>query len=100
MVDYPNSTKAKKMFLVLMCGQANVALPQGLDGEEGERDHVAMAGREKTAKKKRKKGNNTFRLFASFSFQKKSRRPRRCKKEGLDCCKERTTSIAREENCQ
>jgi 18S rRNA (guanine1575-N7)-methyltransferase len=73
-VDYPNSTKAKKMFLVLMCGQANVALPQGLDGEEGERDHVAMAGREKTAKKKRKKGNNTFCLFASFSFQKKKKK--------------------------
>lgn len=69
MVDYPNSTKAKKMFLVLMCGQANVALPQGLDGEEGERDHIAMAGRERTAKQKKKKGGGKrFKLCQSNMF--------------------------------
>lgn len=53
-----------------MCGQTNVALPQGLDGEEGERDHVAMAGREKTAKQKRKKGSDQIISFF-FSFLKK-----------------------------
>lgn len=32
-VDYPNSTKAKKMFLVLFTGASNVKLPQGLQDE-------------------------------------------------------------------
>lgn len=33
-VDYPNSTKAKKFFLVLMTG-GNLPLPKGLGTEEG-----------------------------------------------------------------
>ena len=54
-VDYPNSTKAKKMFLVLMCGVSAAPMPTGLDGDEADedapRDHVQMAQREKTSKK-------------------------------------------------
>ena len=42
-VDYPNSTKAKKMFLVLMTGGAQ-PLPAGL-GEEGPANTVAYAKR-------------------------------------------------------
>lgn len=37
-VDFPNSTKAKKYFLVLMTGTA-VAMPKGL-GDEDESNHV------------------------------------------------------------
>jgi len=35
-VDYPNSTRAKKFFLVLMVGQSAGALPRGRTGEEGD----------------------------------------------------------------
>lgn len=76
-VDYPNSTKggvggvffcllassyslslslfaAKKMFLVLMCGQAG-HVPQGLDGpeEDAERQQVPMAQRQRVKRKVR-----------------------------------------------
>ncbi|XP_050315555.1 probable 18S rRNA (guanine-N(7))-methyltransferase [Anthonomus grandis grandis] len=44
-VDYPNSTKAKKFFLVLMTG-GNVPLPQGL-GTEGSSQGVDYAKRER-----------------------------------------------------
>lgn len=56
-VDYPHSTRAKKMFLVLMCG-VPAALPAGLQGDEddGPRETVALAARERT-KKKRGKSN-------------------------------------------
>lgn len=57
-VDYPNSTRAKKMFLVLMCGQSQAPPPQALNGEEpaeGEeeapREQVQMAQRERSAKR-------------------------------------------------
>ena len=33
-VDYPNSSKAKKIFLCLFCGVAPKVLPKGLDGHE------------------------------------------------------------------
>jgi 18S rRNA (guanine1575-N7)-methyltransferase len=42
-VDFPNSTRAKKYFLVLMAGPGGVA-PRGRDGEEGE-GGVDVAGR-------------------------------------------------------
>ena len=32
-IDYPNSTKAKKYFLCLFAGESRVQLPSGLDGE-------------------------------------------------------------------
>lgn len=48
-VDYPNSTRAKKHFLVLMVGGAPVqAVPRGLDGEpgdEGDAGEVPVAAR-------------------------------------------------------
>merc|ERR1712106_543869 len=40
LVDYPNSSKAKKFFLVLMTGGAQ-ALPQALGAEEGVDSHGA-----------------------------------------------------------
>jgi 18S rRNA (guanine1575-N7)-methyltransferase len=44
-VDFPNSTRAKKYFLVLMAGPG-AAPPRGRDGEEAEeQERVAMAGR-------------------------------------------------------
>lgn len=70
-VDYPNSTKAKKMFLVLMCGPSLGPAPAGKTGEEplgdddegtgaaataaaaaAPRDRVEMAQRERAPKKR------------------------------------------------
>lgn len=54
-VDYPHSTKAKKVFLVLFCGASNAPVPAGLTGEEGERQHVQMAQKERTKKRRGKR---------------------------------------------
>jgi len=35
MVDYPNSTKAKKVYLVLSCGDANFQMPKALGVDDG-----------------------------------------------------------------
>lgn len=45
-VDYPNSARAKKYYLVLMVGTV-AALPQARDGEEGAGDEVRVAKRQK-----------------------------------------------------
>jgi 18S rRNA (guanine1575-N7)-methyltransferase len=51
-VDYPNSTRAKKYFLCLMVGAAPTAsMPQALEGAGSQ---VAVAGRERSKGKKRK----------------------------------------------
>ena len=34
-VDYPNSSKARKMYLVLMCG-GSAAIPRGLEDESAQ----------------------------------------------------------------
>ncbi len=45
-VDYPNSTKAKKYFLVLMTGGANQQMPAALGTEEGaQRNQVSNESR-------------------------------------------------------
>ena len=43
-VDYPNSTKAKKIFLCLFCGITAPSLPQGL-GTENRSEQVAYTHR-------------------------------------------------------
>lgn len=45
-VDFPNSTRAKKYFLVLMAGPSPAALPRA-QGLEGEAEGVDVAGRRK-----------------------------------------------------
>ncbi|RZB40477.1 ribosome biogenesis methyltransferase WBSCR22 [Asbolus verrucosus] len=78
-VDYPNSTKAKKFFLVLMTG-GNVPLPKGLGTEEemqgvsyiSKREHVRQA-RGKSLKKSR-----------NWILEKKERRRRQMKEVRAD----------------
>jgi len=52
-VDYPNSTRAKKYFLCLFAGQSNEPLPRGIEGEEENRNTVSVVGRKKHGKGKR-----------------------------------------------
>ncbi|ENN71752.1 hypothetical protein YQE_11572, partial [Dendroctonus ponderosae] len=72
-VDYPNSTKAKKFYLVLMTG-GSVALPKGL-GTEGASDGVDYARRDR-AKNLRK----PLKSVRSWIQEKKERRRRQMKK--------------------
>jgi len=43
-VDYPNSSKAKKIFLCLFCGVAPKVMPKGLDGhEQSQRNEITFS---------------------------------------------------------
>ncbi|KAF7283660.1 18S rRNA (guanine-N(7))-methyltransferase [Rhynchophorus ferrugineus] len=72
-VDYPNSTKAKKFFLVLMTG-GNMPLPKGL-GTEGESSGIDYSRREKI---KRQRGK-PLKSRREWILEKKERRRRQGK---------------------
>lgn len=56
-VDYPNSKKAKKVFLCLFVGQQKQQkLPEGLDGDEEEQDAKVRFERRREREKARSKG--------------------------------------------
>lgn len=52
-VDYPNSTKKRKMYLCLMVGQQEV--PKGIDGEEAVLSERKKRGEEVMNEKRRRK---------------------------------------------
>jgi hypothetical protein len=52
-VDYPNSTKKRKMYLCLMVGQQEI--PKGIDGEEATLSEKRRKGEEVKNEKSRKK---------------------------------------------
>eukprot|EP01091_Cochliopodium_minus_P013377 TRINITY_DN4296_c0_g2_i1.p1 TRINITY_DN4296_c0_g2~~TRINITY_DN4296_c0_g2_i1.p1 ORF type:complete len:280 (-),score=78.97 TRINITY_DN4296_c0_g2_i1:31-870(-) len=54
-VDYPNSTKAKKFYLVLFAGGSSQTLPSGLQGEEEEKTMIDVSGRETRKRRDKKK---------------------------------------------
>jgi len=53
-VDYPNSTKAKKVYLVLMTGGMLASLPQGRTGASDSVEYGSRREREKDRKKSKK----------------------------------------------
>ncbi|XP_077995882.1 18S rRNA (guanine-N(7))-methyltransferase-like [Glandiceps talaboti] len=73
-VDYPNSTKAKKMFLTLFTGgSANQQLPKGLGTESrGLQTQVAYSGTRELGKRKRK----PLKKSRDWILEKKERRRR------------------------
>jgi 18S rRNA (guanine1575-N7)-methyltransferase len=92
-VDYPNSTRAKKMFLVLMCGASQAPAPQGLNGEEppegdeaaaAPRDQVQMAQRERTNNKRGGKSKRVEVKKKDWIAAKKERRRAQGKKTAND----------------
>ena len=55
MVDYPNSKKARKVFLCLFVGGGGKAeVPKGLDGEEVEEEGKRVVFERRREKEKRK----------------------------------------------
>ncbi|XP_077283115.1 18S rRNA (guanine-N(7))-methyltransferase isoform X2 [Arctopsyche grandis] len=79
LVDFPNSTKAKKYFLVLMTGGA-MPMPKALDLTEAG-DHVAYAGREFKRKEKKVKH---LKKSKNWILEKKARRRRQGKETRVD----------------
>lgn len=79
-VDFPNSTKAKKMFLCLFAGGASQQLPQGLGtGEEsGVRADAANSARQRFRDKKPAKNS------VDWILKKKERRRKQGKEVPLD----------------
>lgn len=77
-VDYPNSTKAKKMFLVLFAGVSNAALPKAL-GTEGANEEVAFTSMRERRERRRQNGK-PFKKSKEWIILKKERR----KKQGKD----------------
>eukprot|EP00899_Mesostigma_viride_P025524 jgi/Mesvir1/6156/Mv00854-RA.1 len=84
LVDYPNSTRAKKYFLVLMVGPPS-AMPRakGLDGESGSEDEaegsdgeggVAVAGRERGNKRQKTGSGNMSVRQKVFKVKDRQRR--------------------------
>ncbi|XP_057663851.1 probable 18S rRNA (guanine-N(7))-methyltransferase [Diorhabda carinulata] len=78
-VDYPNSTKAKKYFLVLMTG-GNVPLPKGLDSEENSQG-VSYTSKRERLKQQRGKSLKSGR---NWILEKKERRRRQGKEVRAD----------------
>jgi 18S rRNA (guanine1575-N7)-methyltransferase len=74
-VDYPNSTKAKKFFLVLMCGGAAAALPKAL-GEAEEKEGVSYSSKREQMRKMRGK---PLKKSREWILEKKERRRRQGK---------------------
>nr|QES71278.1 18S rRNA (guanine-N(7))-methyltransferase [Helopeltis theivora] len=75
-VDYPNSTKAKKYFLVLMTGQS-VALPKAL-GAENEEESRVQYGKQRLTYKQMK--GKSLKKSRDWILEKKERR----KRQGLE----------------
>lgn len=76
-VDYPNSTKAKKMFLCLFAGGVHQELPKGLGTEENfEGASAFVAGRERTKKMRNQK---VLKKSKEWILAKKERRRRQGK---------------------
>ncbi|XP_070161962.1 18S rRNA (guanine-N(7))-methyltransferase isoform X2 [Polyergus mexicanus] len=74
-VDFPNSTKAKKMFLVLMTGGA-APLPKALGTETEDRQTVANSKREYI---KKARDNKSLKKSREWIIEKKERRRRQGK---------------------
>lgn len=80
-VDYPNSSKAKKVFLVLFTGGVNPVLPKGLTDENEERIHVSNIERQKNRRDIRGKPPKKSR---DWILEKKERRRRQGKDVRVD----------------
>ncbi|XP_059173470.1 probable 18S rRNA (guanine-N(7))-methyltransferase [Physella acuta] len=76
-VDYPNSTKAKKIFLCLFCGGTSQILPAGLGTEETNTDVAQKAGKRARLRKPLKTGRD-------WVLEKKERRRRQGKETRPD----------------
>lgn len=77
-VDYPNSTRARKIFLVLFAGISNIVMPQALGAEGGQETVNYTSSRERTFDKKR--NGKPLKKSKGWIIQKKERR----KKQGKD----------------
>ena len=86
-VDYPNSTKAKKIYLVLFCGASNMPLPRALGTDEearGPRTQVQVGKRRRQAGRSKRKGKRDFIKTKDWVKAKKERRKAQGKSTAKD----------------
>jgi len=72
-VDYPNSTRAKKMFLCLFAGGQVQQLPQGLTGEEGADERPTQARFDKERQRYRDLRGKSVKKSRTWIMEKKER---------------------------
>jgi len=85
LIDYPNSTKAKKYFMVLFAGMIfGQEMPKALGVEEEEKTTVTFIDKRKTMGKKQKKDRKLQYKSKDWILNKKERR----KKLGLNTAKD------------
>ncbi|PAV23995.1 williams-beuren syndrome critical region 22 [Pyrrhoderma noxium] len=85
-VDYPNSKKAKKVFLCLFVGSGNSSgaqLPKGLEGDEEAGDTVAFERRRERDQKKRSGKRKNVKVIDKEWILKKKELYRKRGKEGV-----------------
>jgi len=82
-VDYPNSAKAKKIFLCLMTGGGNDKLPKGLGAEEKQQSRRQISFSERKEKIRNLKGAK-HQTHKSWVLEKKERRLRQGKETKRD----------------
>ncbi|OWF56623.1 probable 18S rRNA (guanine-N(7))-methyltransferase isoform X1 [Mizuhopecten yessoensis] len=75
-VDFPNSTKAKKMFLCLFAGGQPQQLPKGLGTEVGNSQRQQIDFNSKRAKMKKLRGAKSAKGSRDWILEKKERRRR------------------------
>lgn len=76
-MDYPNSKKARKVFLCLFVGQQKQQkLPEGLDGDEEEQDAKVRFERRREREKARSKGKRKSVKDRDWILKKKEVRQR------------------------
>lgn len=77
-IDFPNSTKAKKIFLTLFAGGVNQTLPKGLGEEEGQQP-AGAAFTDKRERVKQIRAGKSAKKSRDWVIEKKERRRRQGK---------------------
>lgn len=76
-IDYPNSTKAKKIFLTLFAGGVNQTLPKALGTEDGAKNEASFT--DKRARVKQLRAGKAPKKSRDWVMEKKERRRRQGK---------------------
>ncbi|XP_064620417.1 probable 18S rRNA (guanine-N(7))-methyltransferase isoform X2 [Lineus longissimus] len=93
-VDFPNSTKAKKMFLCLFAGGAVQQLPKGLGTEAGQRtDQVAYSDTRARLKKIRGKPPKKSRDWIMEKKERRRKQGKETKKDSKFTARKRPTTL-------
>jgi len=83
-VDYPNSTRAKKIFLVLFAGVSNAVIPKALGAEESHATATFTTGRDRNTNNDRRRNGKPMKKSKEWIIKKKDRRKKQGKEVRAD----------------